>query len=59
MGLAVRWMATAGAILGIAEMLAGVALLVLRNDGAGGYGLLAIGAGTFGSTATLITRRTR
>ena len=36
-------------VLGIIEMAGGLALLVVKHDGAQEYALLAIGAATFGS----------
>jgi hypothetical protein len=46
-------------ILGIVEMVGGLALLLLKHDGAGGWSLLAVGAATFGGTGALNARRSR
>jgi hypothetical protein len=43
------WFVRTAQVLGILEMAGGLALLAVKHDGAQGYGLLAVGAATFGS----------
>lgn len=43
------WFVRTAQVLGILEMVGGLALLVVKHDGAQGYALLAVGAATFGS----------
>jgi hypothetical protein len=45
-------------LLGLFEMVGGLALLVLKHDAVQGFALLAIGAGTFGSMPWLGRRST-
>ncbi len=49
--------ARAAVVLGVVEMLGGLALIVFKHDGAQGHALLAIGAGTFGGVGAITTRR--
>jgi hypothetical protein len=45
--------------MGIAVMLAGLSVLVFRNDGTGGYSLLTVGAVIFGTSGVRSTRGPR
>jgi|HubBroStandDraft_6_1064221.scaffolds.fasta_scaffold2079968_2 hypothetical protein len=45
-----RWYQLVGPVVGAAVMLAGLAMLVLRHDDAGGYSFLGVGAVIFGTS---------
>lgn len=51
-----RWV---GPCMGLVVMLAGLGVLVFRNDGVGGYSLLTVGAVIFGTSGVGGTRRSR
>ncbi|MBV8195134.1 MAG: hypothetical protein JOY80_06355 [Candidatus Dormibacteraeota bacterium] len=52
-----RWYAWVGPVVGIATVLAGLALLVVRHDATQGYSFLTIGAVIFGTSGIGLRRR--
>lgn len=53
------WFSRMGQVLGVVEMVGGLALLIGKHDGGQGYALLAIGAATFGSMPWISRTRSR
>ena len=52
-----RWYHLVGSLVGILVMLAGVAILVFRNDGTSEYSFLGIGAVIFGTSGLGMRRQ--